>query len=144
MPLLDYTTSISPFRTIGEIQETLVAHGARKILTEYSDAGKIVGVSFMVETPAGMIPFRLPVSAEKVRLILERQKAPKRDMEQAERVAWRNIYHWIVAQMALIETGMVTLDQVMLPYVTQQDGHTLYEVIQERQYRLTGGEHHAE
>ena len=27
MPLLDYTTSISPFRTIGELQETLVVHG---------------------------------------------------------------------------------------------------------------------
>jgi hypothetical protein len=139
MPLLDYTTSISPFRTIGELQETLVAHGARKILTEYSDAGKIIGLSFVVETSAGMIPIRLPVAADKVQKILERQKAPKRDLDQAERVAWRNIFHWVVAQMALVETSMVTLDQVMLPYVTQQDGKTLYQAFQENQYRLTGG-----
>lgn len=139
MPILDYTTSISPYRTIGEIQETLVAHGARKILTEYGDNGKIIGLSFMVETAAGMLPISLPVAIEKVQTILERQKAPKRDAAQAERVAWRNIYHWIAAQMALVETGMVTVDQVMLPYITQQDGQTLYEVIQAHQYRLTGG-----
>ncbi len=139
MPLLDYTTSISPFRTIGELQETLVAHGARKILTEYSDAGKIAGLSFMVETPAGLIPIRLPVAVEKVQRILEKQKAPKRDMEQAERVAWRNIYHWVVAQMALLETSMVSIDEIFLPYVTQQDGRTLYAAFQESQYKLTGG-----
>ena len=139
MPLLDYTTSISPFRTIGELQETLVVHGARKILTEYNDNGKITGLSFMVETPAGLIPIRLPVAVEKVQRILEKQKAPKRDMEQAERVAWRNIYHWVVAQMALLETSMVSMDEIFLPYVTQQDGRTLYTAFQESQYKLTGG-----
>ena len=139
MPLLDYTTSISPFRSIGELQETLVVHGARKILTEYNDCGKITGLSFMVETPAGLIPIRLPVAVEKVQRILEKQKAPKRDIEQAERVAWRNIYHWVVAQMALLETGMVSMDEIFLPYVTQQDGRTLYAAFQESQYKLTGG-----
>ena len=139
MPLLDYTTSINPFRTIGELQETLVVHGARKILTEYNDSGKITGLSFMVETPAGLIPIRLPVAVEKVQRILEKQKAPKRDMEQAERVAWRNIYHWVVAQMALLETSMVSIDEIFLPYVTQQDGRTLYTAFQESQHKLTGG-----
>jgi len=64
MPLLDYTTSISPFRTIGELQETLVVHGARKILTEYNDSGKITGLSLLGETPAGLIPLRPPVPVE--------------------------------------------------------------------------------
>jgi len=92
-----------------------------------------------VEPPAGFSPAGLPSAVEEVQRIAEKQKAPKRDMEQAERVAWRNIYHWVVAQMALLETSMVSIDEIFLPYVTQQDGRTLYTAFQESRYKLTGG-----
>ena len=138
MPILNYTTKIDVYKTLGEIQGVLVRHGARKVLQEYDNAGHITGLSFIVEVQGQMIPIKLPADVDKVLDVLHRQKV-NCDREQAERVAWRNIYHWVVAQMALLETSMVSMDEIFLPYVTQQDGRTLYTAFQESQYKLTGG-----
>ena len=37
MAILNYTTSISCEKTIGEIMKCLVKHGATKIVTDYSE-----------------------------------------------------------------------------------------------------------
>ena len=42
MPLLNYTTKVDIFTTIGAIQGQLVKHGAKKIMQEYSDDGKFL------------------------------------------------------------------------------------------------------
>lgn len=42
-------------------------------------------------------------------------------------VAWRNVKDWIAAQIAIIEIGQVGIDEVMLPYMVDAYGHTLYE-----------------
>ena len=55
---------------------------------------------------------------------------------QARRTAWANIRDWLDAQMALIETGQVKLEEVFLPYMTDTTGKTLYERIQERNFKL--------
>ncbi len=138
MPILNYTTKIDVYKTIGEIQGNLVRHGARKILTDYDGAGRIVSLSFMIDTPTGLLPFQLPTRADRVLAVLHRQKV-KCDREQAERVAWRILKDWIEAQMAILESEMVTLDEIFLPYVVQGD-RTLYQVFQEKQMLLTGGE----
>lgn len=39
--LFTYTTKIEPQKTIAEIQEILVAHGARAVMTDYTAEGKI-------------------------------------------------------------------------------------------------------
>jgi len=44
-------------------------------------------------------------------------------------VAWRVVKDWIEAQLALLETKMVTLPQLFLPYAVTADGSTLYERI---------------
>ena len=41
MPLLDYTTSISPFRTIGELQETLVVHAYQALRRSIEELGML-------------------------------------------------------------------------------------------------------
>ena len=138
MPIADYTTTISPHKTLAEIQEELATHGARKIMTEYGDRGEATGLQFMIDSDAGLLPIRLPVDVAAVQKVLERDHAPKRDRAQAERVAWRNIYHWVRAQMALLETRMVSMDQIMLPYVTSGET-TLYEHIKQNQFRLLAG-----
>ena len=45
MPLLNYTTKIDIFTTLGQIQGMLVKHGAKKILQEYDSAGHVEAVS---------------------------------------------------------------------------------------------------
>ena len=58
---------------------------------------------------------------------------------QAERTAWRNVRDWIIAQMAIIEAGQVEMEEVFLPYLTDRQGRTLYELYQSGQLALGDG-----
>lgn len=139
MPLLNYTTKVDVYATIGAIQGTLVKHGAKKIMQEYDDAGHITALSFMVETPAGPRGIRLPANAEAVQSVLARQKV-KADREQAERVAWRIVKDWVEAQMAILESEMVQLDEIFLPYmIISNSGQTLFERYRNNQLMLGDG-----
>lgn len=59
---------------------------------------------------------------------------PEGRMEQAHRTAWRIVKEWVVAQMALIETGMVDMEEVFLPYMLIGN-RTVYEVLSEGNFR---------
>lgn len=132
MPLLNYTTTIAADKTAGEVARMLAAAGARQVLTDYSQAGTITGLSFAVDGPLGRRTYTLPVDPAAVLLILERDRRVPRsqtNIAQAERVAWRIIKDWVEAQLAIVETQMVRLDQVMLPYMhAGDDGRTVYEL----------------
>ena len=41
--------------------------------------------------------------------------APESRRQQAIRTSWRILKDWVEAQMALLETGMVTMDEIFLP-----------------------------
>lgn len=127
MPLLNYTTKIDIFTTLGQIQGMLVKHGAKKILQEYDDDNNIEAVSFIIDTPVGVQAIRLPANVDAVHRVLMNQKV-KCDREQAERVAWRIIKDWVEAQMAILESEMVTMDEVFLPYMLDNKGNTLYQL----------------
>lgn len=149
MALKNYTTEVSAQKTVGEIQNILAAHRASAILTEYDDAGKVTALSFKVKTPGGIRPFRLPVNTEAVYKLLNRQrKYPieawetervKAQQAQAERVGWRILKDWVDAQMALIETEMVSLEEVFLPYLLVSDQKTLYQAMNNRGFMLPEG-----
>jgi hypothetical protein len=59
-----------------------------------------------------------------------------RSREQARRVAWRITLSWLEAQLALIQAGLATLDQVFLPFCQDPAGVTLYERM--RQAKFSG------
>ena len=143
MPLLNYTTEGPALRTIGHVQALLVEAGARSIQTDYDAVGTPIGLAFMVETMHGPRGFKLPVQAHRVLAVLKKDKkvAPRyRTPEQAERVAWRIVKDWLEAQLAIIQTEMVTLDQVMLPYMTTGvEGRTIYELYVDKQLALPAG-----
>ncbi|GAJ03343.1 unnamed protein product, partial [marine sediment metagenome] len=44
------------------------------------------------------------------------------------------------AQMAILETEMVKMEQIFLPYVITQSGRTLYEAMVDRHFQLGPGE----
>ncbi|MDD4980682.1 MAG: hypothetical protein PHC54_05390 [Candidatus Omnitrophica bacterium] len=53
--------------------------------------------------------------------------------QQAKRVAWRQILRWVEAQMALVETNMVKIQEVFMPYIQMTiSGQTLYEKIEQK------------
>ncbi|MBQ8371542.1 MAG: hypothetical protein IJX38_01195 [Clostridia bacterium] len=135
MPLLNYTTKVDVYTTIGAIQGCLVRHGARKIMQDYDSLGKPQALCFVIDTKFGMRGIKLPANVEAVHKVLERQKV-KCDREQAERVAWRILKDWVEAQMAILESEMVQMDEIFLPYMVANDGATAYELYQNNQLLL--------
>lgn len=134
MAIKNYTTVKDVFSSLGEIQGSLAKHGATKIMTEY-DGGKPVSVSFVLETQAGPRGFTLPAPVEGTLRAFAAAKV-KADREQAEMTAWRNVRDWVLAQMALVESCDIPVDQVYLPYMTNHDGRTLYEIYSAGQLAL--------
>lgn len=149
MPLLNYSTSVPTSKSVAAIQDALRKAGARAVATEYENE-EVSAVSFVVPTPYGERAFTLPANAEKVKAVLQRQlrdassRSQRDDLNKAlkhpEWVAWRVLKDWIEAQLALIQTEMVTLDQIMLPYMkANPQGQTVYELMIERQMALPAG-----
>jgi hypothetical protein len=129
MALLNYTTKIDVERTIGEIQRCLSKHGASAVMTQYDD-NIVTALAFQITNGDNKISFRLPCDWRPVLKILENDPnvpRPLKEQTQAVRVAWRIIKDWVEAQMALVETEMVTTAQVFLPYAVMQDQRTLSE-----------------
>jgi len=141
MPIANYSTTVEAIKSIGEIQGNLVAHGARSILMNYMKDGTIESLSFIVETPYGEMPIRLPVDIEAILKILKEQRIPPRyaNRQQAIRIAWRIIRDWIRAQMAILETEMVRMEQIFLPYMITKDNRTLYEAMVDKKFYLEQG-----
>jgi hypothetical protein len=160
MALLNYTTSVAVEKSLAEIQGMLLRAGASGISTTYDRATRRpTGVAFRVDTPAGALDYALPVRVAAVRRVLvregvlkpartfsdyrrmreERERVDRLYREQPERVAWRIARDWLDVQLAMVQTGMVALDEVMLPYqlVDGANGQTtVYELYAEQQRRL--------
>lgn len=146
MPLLNYTTSIAPQKTVMEIQQALAKGGADAIMANYDSDGNVVALSFSLVNPdtGDKISFKLPTAWQPVLDTLKRQNVSRslQTPEQALRVAWRITKHWVDAQLAIIETRMVTTAQVFLPYAITKDGSTVYEYIANNQQILIGAGDH--
>lgn len=139
MAIKNYTTTINVNKTIGEIQGILSKHGATAIMTEY-DNRNVTGLSFKIMTPRGELGIRLPSNTDRVLQVLKNQRKNnnqvKDTFEQANKVAWRIIKDWVDAQMAILETEMVEMEQIFLPYVLNNKGKTLYQEFKENQLLL--------
>jgi len=149
MPIKNYSTTISVERTISQIEKILALHGAKAIMKEYDDAGKVTAVNFIVDFLEGRsIPFRLPLNVqalmEKINYDIENPQeregripsTRKNDMEYARRVGWRIIKDWIDAQMALVDLKQVKITQVFLPYAYDTlNRKTFYEALEENNFK---------
>jgi hypothetical protein len=89
-----------------------------------------------VEISGNGVPFVLPCRWEAVHTTLvnrmrrlPRQSRKEEYVLQAKRVAWRQILRWVQAQLALVETDMVRIEEVFMPYLLNKKGQTLYEAI---------------
>lgn len=134
-PILNYTTTISAEKTVSEIQALLVKARAQAVLSEFED-GVLSSLSFRVITAVGQMSFRLPANSQKIYQVLVRGKVPPklRTREQAARVAWRILKHWLEAQLALIGAEMADFEQVFLPYAQTESGQTIYQLLKDRKF----------
>lgn len=141
MPLLNYTTSIAPQKTVMEIQSLLAKAGASAILADYDTDGNIIALSFKLRQDGqGDISFKLPTAWQPVLETLKRQNVSRslQTPEQALRVSWRITKDWVAAQLAIIETHMVTTAQVFLPYAITKSGQSVFEYVAQNTNLLLG------
>ena len=143
MPLLNYTTSVPVSRTIAQVQAKLVEHGAREVMMSYSPMGRVEAISFSVPRGDGVLPIRLPVDVPAAQQVLMRQRdngegvsLKQTSLDHAYRVAWRIVKDWVEAQMALLETEMVRMEQIFLPYVVTNSGATVFQVMEQKNFLL--------
>ncbi len=131
MPIKNYTTKVPADRSIKEIQDALVGHGAVGVLYQYEKGtGRIAALKFQLLIEENSVSFSLPVQWRKFQAVLQEQRVRRCDDEDyVYRVAWRCIRDWVLAQLALYETQIVELPQVFLPFATHKDGTTLYDQV---------------
>lgn len=143
MALLNYSTTVDAYKTVAEIEQMLVRHGAKSIMKSY-EGEDVTSLSFLIDTGNGNIPVKLPVRLDDVLQVLTEQKKahPKANIkatrEQANRVAWRILKDWIEVQMALLDMKMVKFEEIFLSYIETADGKTIYEKLEEKQFLLNG------
>ena len=136
--LLNYSTEVAAEKTVSEIQRKLAEAGASQVLHGYDREGNLSELSFKIETQFGTMAFRLPANIEAVQAILQRQFKSGRSKftsrEHAAKVAWRILKDWTEAQLALLRTGQVTIEQAFLAYAQNHNGQTVYEAMVEKRF----------
>lgn len=129
---LNFSTRIPAKRTAQECLSLLAEAGADAVAAQYM-AKQPVGLSFRLTTPGGKRDFAMPINVDGVHKMLQRadlgsRSGPQwRSRDHALNVAWRVVKDWLEAQLAIIAAEVVTLDEVMLPYLQVGDGRTLYQ-----------------
>jgi len=143
MALKNYTTQKEVTETVGDIHKKLAKAGAKKIMFEYDDDSHLTAIRFIINTPEGERAILLPANIDRVQEVLKKQQAAKGNKakidssyEQAERTAWRIVLNWVEAQLAILETEMVEVSQLFLPYFVNGQGQTLFEIYKSGQLLL--------
>lgn len=131
MPILNYTTQIHFEKSIMEIRQQLVRHGATRIVSDYN--GLIPSaIRFSLPVNGQEVAFSLPANYKAVLATLEANPdVPKRyqNEEHALNVSWRIIKDWVEVQMALVEVRLAEVAEVFLPYAIGNSGKTLFQEI---------------
>lgn len=133
------TTTKSVEQTAAEIQKELKDYGLKQFMFTY-DGGEIAGVHFSLEVGPAQMSYRLPINHRP--LWVKAQKGQTKYIkteDQARKVAWRQTLRWIEAQLALVDTGMVELPEVFLPYMLAEKERTVYELYQAKMPALSSG-----
>lgn len=125
-------TTVTVSKTISQITEMLVESGCTGIAMEYDGQGKISSLYFKIIFLDKTIPFKLPCRTGNL-IKTFKDQGQYINQEKAEMIAWRQTYHWVKAQLAMIGTNMVKIYEVFLPYQQMDEkGTTLYQVIENK------------
>ncbi len=142
--LKNYTTEIPALKTISEIEEILVKHGATDTWKQYDDRGKVTALNFAVKTEFGKMPFKFSIDANVICAVLKEQvqqgsrgisMKQASDIEHARNVGWRIVKDWIDSQMALVSLKMRKLEQIFLADIyDMRTEKTFFQILQDKKY----------
>lgn len=137
------TTDVPAERSAGAITDLLVQGGAVRVSMQYAER-KIVGIDFVFVHGKLEFPFTIPARVDVLfQKFWTERKYRESDrpqvMARAERVAWRQLFRWVEAQVALIETGMVSTVQVFTPYMLAEGNRTVFDLLMEQRQKLLPG-----
>ena len=131
MAIKNYSSKQRPNVTVGEIQALLADHGADKVMISYENK-EPSAIAFQIEINGRMVPFRLSINAQGMLSVLKRGRGVARQyqtIEQAKRTAWKCVYDWVAAQVAMLEAAQSDAAQLFLGYAILPDGKTVYESV---------------
>lgn len=133
MAILNYTTKIDSYKTITEIQQCLSKGGATKMIIDNNSEGLPILLTFCIDWRGSQVAFSLPCNFEGVLKSMTKNRKVPRSLctkDQALRVGWRILKTWVESQMAIVESEMVSVVEVFLPYAVTQSGTTLFKHIE--------------
>jgi len=132
----NYTSGVSPAKSIAAIEELLILAGAKQISKFYNDSMEIDGIIFQMPLKPGVMPiFKLPSKVKNVaRIMNARTEAQKR---QAECTAWKLLHDWVSIQVSMIKLEQIESVEAFLPYVYDtQEKRTLFESAKDGKIKL--------
>lgn len=132
MGIAFYTSDVDVSKTAGEIQSLFARRGVTRIATMFDEHGEPNGLAFTLRTDYGIREFEMPVRIDGVHAALIADAGlPKkhRTRAQAQRTAWRIAHALLVAQIALIDAELATLDELMMPFMVDGTGTTAYQAL---------------
>lgn len=131
------STKITPERTISQIQELLSRHGVKHVMMQYDGSGNISAMSFtLLDNPT---PYLLPARHLSLLILAEHKKLKylrPNDEDQARRIAWRQVFRWIEAQLAMVEVGMIEMEEIFLPYMMIDEHRTVFQLYKDNGLKL--------
>ena len=128
------STKVPMDRTLGLIHSLLSEHGAMAIMSEYEN-GQISQMAFRYKVGETFIAYRLPCRWRNILKLLKYKSYGPDDEARARRIAWRQVYWWLKAQLAMVDTEMVKLTEVFLPYAQYPTGETVYERLETQRFQ---------
>lgn len=139
MAILNYTTKIDAWKTVSEIQQIIVQHGATHF--SITSQGKMpIGIIFTIDYHDSKLNFSLPCNYIGVLKSLQNnKKIPNtlKNEEQAIRVGWRIVKDWTEAQMAMVEAEIASIQEIFMPYlILPATGETLYRSFENKGIKL--------
>lgn len=129
------TTDVAAEKSAGEITAALVASGASQIAADY-DNGAITGLRWTMKINGEVRLFAMPARVDPVYKILRGRIKGYVDESKlrakARRVAWRQLLRWVLAQLAMVDCGMVEAGEVFFAYVQTESGETIFARFKEQ------------
>ncbi len=128
-------------RPLETIQQALINHGAKQINLEY-EAGQVVALAFVLEIGGARHAFRMPARIQNVLIKLygKRRIYTETQQKQAYVTSWANIRDWVTSQLAMIDIGLVKMEEVFLPYMMISETSTVFDMYEQQQFLLGSGE----
>lgn len=139
------TTATGVAKSKADVERMLRRYGASAFNVTQDFTTRRSSVSFVLPNdPAhasAQVPVRLQVETQRVaRLLHGKKEFTQAQLDQAERVAWRNLVLWIDAALSAASIGMQTITEAFFAHtVVGVDGERMIDLVEKCQQQLGSG-----